>query len=487
MIAPMRDEERTAVRDGNAATLAAGVDRRAVLTSAAALTFVVVGAVGVFSLISAHGVTLEAPPPLHDAPASLAAGGAGSNLLLRFLVALSAVLACGLVLGRLFEYIGQPRVIGEIVAGIALGPSLLGPELSAVVLPPAVAPALGVTAHIGVVLYMFIVGLELHSDVFRSRAPALVVVAQSGIVLPFLLGALLALYLYPRLATSDVPFTTFALFVGIALSVTAFPVLARILDDRGLVHTELGAIALSCAATADVTVWCLLALVVGIAKSAPGQALLVAAGTFAFVTLMLAVGRPLLRRIVARWGDDELPGSGVAFVLVLVLLAALATEAIGVHAIFGAFVLGAVIPAESAVARTFVRQFQPLITALLLPAFFAYTGMRTRIDLLDGWAAWATCGLIVAAATAGKLGGTMLAARATGSGWRESAALGTLMNTRGLMELIILNLGLEMGVIGPRLYSMMVVMALVTTMATGPLLAWLEPRARRQAPGSAPC
>ena len=449
----------------------------AFLWSALAVTLMVACAFGIFVIVSAYGGRLVAPAaPAGDG--GIAATSAPQDILLHVLIALAAVIAVGLFLSKIFAYIGQPPVIGEVLAGILLGPSLIGPQASAWILPQVAAPTLGVIAQLGVVLYMFIIGLELHMERLRERAPALVAIAQAGIVVPFLLGAVLALYLYPRLSNAGVPFTSFALFIGVAMAITAFPVLARILSDTRLVRTELGGIALSCAATVDVTAWVLLAFVVGVAKAEVGDGLLVAAGTLAYIAVMILIVRPVMRHVVLRWHSERLPRGAVAFVFVSLLLSALATESIGIHAIFGAFVLGAVIPGESAVARTFTRELEPLVTVLLLPAFFAYTGMRTRIDLVVGWEAWLISALIVLVATVGKLGATMLAARLTGLGWRQAAALGTLMNTRGLMELIVLNIGLELRIITPALFAMMVVMTIVTTMATAPILRRLVPGTR---------
>jgi Kef-type K+ transport system membrane component KefB len=263
--------------------------------------------------------------------------------------------------------------------------------------------------------------------------------------------------------------------MGVAMSITAFPVLARILTDRRMTRTELGVIALSCAATDDVTAWCLLAFVVGVAQAQVGEGLVVLAGTLVYIALMLLLGRPMLSRVVARWKTEQLPRGAIAFVFVALLISALTTEYIGIHAIFGAFLLGAVIPHDSVVARTFSRQLHSVVTVLFLPAFFAFTGMRTRIDLVTGLDQWVICGLIILVATLGKFGGTFVAARLTGLGWRSAAALGTLMNTRGLIELIVLNIGLDLRVISPTLFSMMVLMALVTTMVTSPVLRLLMP------------
>jgi K+:H+ antiporter len=440
----------------------------------------IVAAIVVLFLICKQGETLQAPS---DSNFGLLRGGVAEtpNVLLRVLIALTAVIVVGLILAKCFAYLGQPPVIGEVIAGILLGPSLLGPEASALILPTTIAPFLGVIAQLGVILYMFTVGLSLQGERLKHRARAAVAISHASIVVPFLLGALLALNLYPQLSSREVPFSSFALFMGVAMSITAFPVLARILTDRGMMQTELGILAVSCAATDDVTAWCLLAFVVAVARSRPDQGFMVAAATVAYIGAMLLVIRPLLRRVIARWESDHLPRSAVAFVFVVLLLSALATEAIGIHAIFGAFLLGAVIPAGSPVAQTLSRQLESVVTVLLLPSFFAFTGMRTRIDLLSGLDQWLICGLIIVVATVGKFGGTVAAARLTGLDWRNTMALGTLMNTRGLMELIVLNIGLDLGVISPVLFAMMVIMALTTTMITAPVLRRLVPESTSKA------
>jgi Kef-type K+ transport system membrane component KefB len=436
----------------------------------------ILGAIGALCLICSYGETLLAPSATAARPFAEVSAQKPDGFL-HLLVALTAVVITGQTLARGFAYLGQPPVIGEVVAGIVLGPSLLGPQASALILPPAVAPFLGAMAQLGVLLYMFLVGLELPADQIRQRAHATVATSHASILVPFLLGALLTLDLYPRYSSSHVPFTSFALFMGVAMSITAFPVLARILTDSRMIRTELGVIALSCAATDDVTAWCLLALVVGVAQTRVGAGLVVAVGTLAYLALMVLLARPLLRRIVARWETERLPRGAVAFVFVALLLSALTTEYIGIHAIFGAFLLGVVIPHDSAVARAFPHQLEAVVTVLLLPAFFAYTGMRTRIDLVASLDQWVSCGLIILVATLGKFGGTFVAARLTGLDWRQAAALGTLMNTRGLMELIVLHIGLDLKVISPTLFTMMVLMALVTTMVTSPVLRLLIPPA----------
>ncbi len=401
------------------------------------------------------------------------------------LLALTAVVVVGRLLGRVFRAVGQPAVIGEVIGGIVLGPSLLGqiaPDLSQFILPLTVAPFLGVIAQLGVIIYMFLVGLDLNPGLLRGQVRATVAIAHASIAVPFALGAALALYLHPRVASSEVPFTNFALFLGIAMSITAFPVLARILSERGMMTSRLGALALTCAAIGDVTAWCLLAFVVGVVQARIGHALLVAALTLVFIGVMFLAVRPVFARLSAASGEGPPTQGTIAIVLVSMLLAALTTDAIGVHAIFGAFLLGAVIPHESALARSLKLGLHDLVTILLLPAFFALTGMRTQIGLVSGIDEWSICGLIVLVATAGKFGGTTVAARMTGLGWRDAAGLGVLMNTRGLMELIVLNVGLDLGVISPTLFTMLVVMALVTTVATTPILQRLVPAPVRLKP-----
>ena len=384
------------------------------------------------------------------------------------LFALAAVILTGQILARLLGRFGQPPVVGEVLAGILLGPSLLGTGWSALILPPSIAPTLGAVAQLGVILYMFLVGLELETGKLGSRGPSVLIISWASILLPFGLGAAIAPMLYERLAPAGVPFLSFTLFMGIAMSVTAFPVLARILRDRNMDRSDVGVVAMSAAAIDDVTAWCLLAVVVGITQSQMSAGLYVAAGALAFIVVMVFLVRPLLAR--ATRGDGEPPQFHVALLFVGLLLSALATEEIGIHAIFGAFLFGAMIPDDTPIARGLGTQLRGVVTVLLLPAFFAFTGMRTRIDLVSGSGAWLLCGLIIVVAVSGKFLGAAAGARIAGLSWRDSAVLGVLMNTRGLMELIVLNIGLELGVISPPLFAMMVLMALATTMMTGPLL-----------------
>ena len=396
-----------------------------------------------------------------------------SLLLLQVLV---IVLAARL-LGNLFPRIGQPPVIGEMIAGILLGPSLLGliaPETQAFLFPTDSLGTLRMLSQIGVILFMFVVGIELDVDHLRHKADAALLVSHASIVVPFFLGTACALYLYRTMVPAGVPFAGFALFMGVSMSVTAFPVLARIIEERGLSRTFLGTTAITCAAVDDVTAWCLLAVVVA-TVSANGLvgALVTIALTGLFIAFMLFLVRPR----IARWrGNGAQVGTtgSLAVVLSFVFVSALATEAIGIHALFGAFLAGVCMPRDSAL-RNFLRERLEMFSSVfLLPLFFAFTGLRTQVGLLDDWKSWLVCGSVVLVAIAGKLGGSTLAARWTGMGWGDSFALGALMNTRGLVELIVLNIGYDLGLLSPRIFTMLVLMALLTTLMTGPLLALVD-------------
>jgi Kef-type K+ transport system membrane component KefB len=447
----------------------------------------VAGTIGLFLLIRSYGALLTAPALLEAASLPSAHTTPKVDSLWHILLILVVVIVTGRAIGSLFLVFQQPPVIGEVIAGILLGPSFLGriaPEVSTYLLPPSVAPLLGVIAQLGIIFYMFKVGLELNLELLQKRAHAMVAISHASIIVPFLLGTLLALYLYPRLSSSDVPFTNFALFLGVAMSITAFPVLARILTDRQMSKTGIGVIALMCAATDDATAWCLLALVVGVTQARVGGALLVTVLTLAYLGSMLVVVQPLVKRYMSSSGKRPLPQGLVALAFTALLLSALTTECIGIHAIFGAFLLGAVIPHDSALARDLTAKLEDLVAIVLLPAFFAFTGMRTQVGLVTGVEQWVICGVIILVATIGKFGGSLAAARLTGLSWRHAATLGLLMNTRGLVELIVLNIGLDLHILSPALFAMMVIMALVTTFATTPLLqvSWAAPQAGQDAP-----
>ena len=435
-------------------------------------SLMIAGMVGCYTLIRSYGETLSAPAVSTVLGAHAPAGRPGA--IGHVLLALVIIIILARLLGSAFHYFHQPPVIGEIIAGILLGPSFLGhlsPEVSAYVFPTSVSPFLGVISEVGVILYMFLVGLELDPGLLKRRGHAAVAISHASIIAPFLLGALLSLILYPRLATGDLRFTAFSLFLGVSMSVTAFPVLARILTDRGMHKSRMGAIALTCAAVDDVTAWCLLALVVAIIQARTAGALVTFGFAMAFIAVMFLIVRPTMVRLTLAYGNrGRLTQGLMAVVFIVLLLSSWATDLIGIHAVFGAFALGAVIPHDSGMARELTDRLEDLLIVLLLPAFFAFTGLRTHIDLVNGAEQWILCGLIILVASAGKFGGSAIAARLTGMNWRDASALGVLMNTRGLVELIVLNIGLDLGVISPTLFAMLVLMALTATLATTPIL-----------------
>ena len=401
------------------------------------------------------------------------------NALSILLLQLVVIVIASRLVGKLFLMMGQPRVMGEIVAGIILGPSLLGqlsPTAMTFLFPAVSLEPLRLLSQIGVVIFMFVVGMELELGDLRRKATAAIMVSHASIVVPFFLGATLSLLVYQSESPARTSFTPFALFMGIAMSVTAFPVLARILEDRGLSKTTLGGVALTCAAFDDVTAWCLLALVIAIARAdAMLPAIITIGFVIAFISLMIFLIRPLLARLAKLTSDDERQRRGLAaIILVFVFASALVTEIIGIHALFGAFLAGVVMPATAGVRSMLKARLETLSLVVLLPLFFAFTGLRMQITLLNDARSWLLCGLIVVVAIAGKLGGSMFMARWTGMGWRDSFSLGVLMNTRGLVELIVLSIGYDLGILSARIFAMLVLMALVTTFMTGPLLALVK-------------
>lgn len=401
---------------------------------------------------------------------------------LLLLAQIAGILVVARVVGRLIGLLGQPQVVGEMLAGILLGPSFLGwiaPDVWVALFPPASLGFLSALSQIGLVFFMFLVGLELDPRLLRGREHAALLTSHASIIAPFLLGALLALLLYPRLSDDSVEFTAFALFMGAAMSVTAFPVLARMLAERGLLRTRLGAVAIACAAVDDVSAWCLLAAVAVVARAGEAAVSLpvMAGGAILYALAMVTVvrwGLARLQRFAERRGG--LTQDAVAFVVLFILASALVTERLGIHGVFGAFLAGAVMPRDEKVTGVLLERFHDLMVILFLPLFFAFTGLRTSVQLISG-DLWAWCALVILVAVVGKMGGSAIAARASGLSWREAWALGTLMNTRGLMELVILNVGLDLGVISPALFAMMVLMALATTLMTTPLLERIYPAA----------
>jgi Kef-type K+ transport system membrane component KefB len=398
-----------------------------------------------------------------------------------FLAQIIVIVLVSRVFGSLARRIGQPSVIGEMFAGVFLGPSIAGaafPAFSATLFPATSLGALQMLSQVGVLLFLFVVGMELDTQLLRSKARTALVVSPAGIIIPFILGVVLSLYLFPNYRQPGGNILPFALFMGIAMSITAFPVLVRILDEKGLTQSVMGTLAITCAAIDDATAWCLLAIIVAIAKSAwVLSAVWVVGGAVLFTVAMLFALRPVIRYVYERFsgGEGSEPRkSAAALILVLLFASALATELIGIHALFGAFLAGVIVPKKPELQKHLRERFEYFSTIFLLPIFFAFTGLRTHIGLLNDAQSALVCALIIAVAVAGKFGGGTLAARFTGLGWREASALGVLMNTRGLMELIVLNIGYDLGILSPVIFTMLVIMALVTTFMTSPLLSVLK-------------
>src|SRR5687767_13887759 len=415
------------------------------------------------------------------------------SLLLILLVQIALILALSRVMGWLFNRFHQPQVVGEMVAGIMLGPSLfawLAPGVWMQIFRPDLIPGsvihadptqyLSMLSQVGVIFFLFLIGLELDPKLIRNRGHAAVVISHVSIIAPFLLGSALAIYLYPRVftATPEMKFTSVALFMGAAMSITAFPVLARILTERNLHKTKVGAITITCAAVDDVTAWCMLAFVVGVARATGVRsAIFTAVASVVYVIVMFFLVRPFLRRLQALYDRQQrLSQNNMAAIFLLILMSAYATEWIGIHALFGAFLMGAIMPKGTQFVRALSEKLEDYTVVFLLPIFFAYTGLKTQIGLLNHAELWLITLIVIAVACAGKFGGSTAAARACGMPWREASAIGILMNTRGLMELVILRVGLELKVIPESVFAMMVMMALATTSLTTPILAWVYPR-----------
>ncbi len=398
------------------------------------------------------------------------------------LVEVLIVIGVSRLVGLAFKSIKQPLVIGEIVAGIMLGPSLFGliaPHAAATLFPPETIPFLNVLSQVGLIFFMFLIGLELNSKYLSGNLQAAVLTSNVSIVVPFSLATILSLLLYPLVSNGTVSFTAFTLFLGAAMSITAFPVLARIITENNLQGTRLGTLALTCAAVDDVTAWCLLALAIAVARhgSIDRQAILTIIASLLYIGFMFTVGRWFLKRLITHYRRARrLSQFVLALIYMGVVASALITELIGIHLIFGAFLLGAAMPKDAELVRELAIKTEDFVLIFLLPVFFAYSGLKTQIGLLNRPELWLLCALILGVAIAGKYIGTYVAARVSGINKREASALGWLMNTRGLTELIVLNIGLELGVISPLLFTMLVIMALVTTFMTSPLLEWTYPK-----------
>jgi len=394
-----------------------------------------------------------------------------------------------ILIARLFGWImnkiGQPTVIGEIVAGIFLGPSLLGlffPQFSNFLFPVDSLDNLQFLSQIGLILFMFIIGMELDVGILKRSAHDAIVVSHASIIFPYFLGVVLAYFLYQNFAPDTISFTAFALFIGIAMSITAFPVLARIIQERDLTKDHLGTLAITCAAVDDVTAWSLLAVVIAIVKAGDiTSALITIILSILYVLFMLFVVKRLLNKIAQTHFTRETVNKPILAILFgILLLSSYMTEVIGIHALFGAFMAGVIIPANQSFRRVLAEKIEDFSLVFLLPLFFVFTGLRTQIGLLNNPDLWIVCLIIIAVAIAGKFLGSAVAAKFVGQSWRDSLVLGALMNTRGLMELVVLNIGYDLGVLTPEVFTMLVLMALITTFMTGPSITFIDFVTRRR-------
>ena len=395
------------------------------------------------------------------------------------LIQIIAVLLMVRLFGFLFKHIGQPGVIGEIVAGIVLGPSVLGyffPDVFQALFPPESLTNLELLSQVGLVLFMFVIGMELDFSVLKNKINETLVISHAGILVPFFLGIVASYWIYEEYAAAQTAFLPFALFIGISMSITAFPVLARIIQERNMTKTSLGTLAIASAANDDVTAWCLLAVVIAIAKAGTFASALYAIGlTALYIIIMFMVVRPFLKKVGEVYANQEVINrTFVALILLILIISSRLTEIIGIHALFGAFMAGVVMPPSIGFRKVMMEKVEDIALVFFLPLFFAFTGLRTEIGLINSPALWGVCLLLITVAVAGKLGGCAVAARLVGESWKDSFTIGTLMNTRGLMELVALNIGYEMGVLPPSIFVILVIMALVTTFMTTPLLHLVE-------------
>jgi Kef-type K+ transport system membrane component KefB len=399
----------------------------------------------------------------------------------RLLLQIIIIIATTQVLGSAFRKIGQPAVIGETIAGILLGPSLFGllfPSAFNFIFPIDSLPNLRFLSQIGLILFMFIVGMELDKKLMKKQAFEALIISHASILIPFSLGISVSMYLYGIYGGSQTSFYSFALFMGIAMSITAFPVLARIIRDRKLTDTPLGILAISSAASDDVTAWCLLALLIAFIHSGSGMSgFVIVALVIIYAFIMLVPIRLILKAVQTKYEMRKIGyNTLMSIIFILLLSSSYCTELIGIHALFGAFLTGIIIPKNDSLQKKIIERISDVTLVMLLPLFFVYTGLRTHAGMLNSGAAWFSFCLILVAAVAGKFGGSAITSRALGQTWKDSLAIGALMNTRGLMELIVLNIGYDMGILSTEIFSMMVLMALLTTMMTSPILNWINRR-----------
>ena len=402
-----------------------------------------------------------------------------SQHLSSFLIQLIIIIITSRIFGQIFKRMGQPTVMGEILAGIFLGPSFLGtifPQYLEYVFPPHSLDHMRILSQIGLILFMFVVGMELDIKILKQKARTAFIISNASIIIPFSLGFGLSYFLHDEFAPEGVPFYAFASFMGIAMSITAFPVLARIIRERKLHNNRIEAIAMTSAAINDVSGWCALAFVIAIARAHTiYNSFYTLGATLLYMVVMFFVIRPALSRFSKSKSKNRIiEHSTIAIIFLMMLLSSLCTELIGIHALFGAFIAGVVMPQEWNLRKIITDKIEDVALILLLPLFFVITGLRTEITTLNTFSLWLICSLVVFIAILGKLGGGALGAKITGESNYDSLTIGALMNTRGLMELIILNIGFDLGILKEEVFTMMVIMALFTTFMTTPTLNLLD-------------
>ncbi len=383
------------------------------------------------------------------------------------------------IFGWIFSKMGQPTVIGEIVAGIVLGPSILGniaPGVSSFFFPEESLQNINIISQFGLILFMFAIGMELSITEIRKKLNETILISHTSIIVPFLLGMVTAFFLYGKYTYESTPFLSFALFISISLSITAFPVLARIIQEKGMTKKHLGKLAVASAANGDITAWCLLAVVVSIAQAGSAlSAIYNILFALVYILFMGGVIRPLLQMIGHVYHNKEVVDKGlVGFIFLLLIASSFMTEILGLHALFGAFIAGVVMPENLKFRKIMTEKVEDVSLALFLPLFFVSTGLRTEIGLLNSPDLWYMCSIFILVAIIGKFGGSMIAARIVGETWKHSLYMGALMNTRGLMELVVLTIGYDMKILTPPVFVMLVLMTLVTTFMTTPLISLIQ-------------
>lgn len=442
---------------------------------------------GLIYFILQQGSLLEYGKIIESFPGDSTIRGHFSNIDLKsmphplatLLLQITMIIFVTRVFNHLLKKIRQPLVISEIVAGIFLGPSFLGlyfPELFSFLFPADSLNNLDLISQLGLIFFLFIVGMDLNLDLLKKKKKEAIIVSQASIIIPFTLGIGFAYFIYQDFAPHNVRFISYSLFIGVAMSITAFPVLARIVQERGLSKTKLGAVVITCAAIDDITAWCLLAVTIAIANSeSMTGSILTISLSIIYIIVMLKFIKPFLKKVGDTYSNKEgLSKPIVAIFFVTLFLSSYCTELIGIHSLFGAFMAGIVMPDKSSFRNVFIEKIEDVSFIILLPVFFVSIGLRTQIGLLNDLYLWEIIIWIILVAVVGKFIGSSLSAKLSGETWRESLSIGALMNTRGLMELVVLKIGLDLGILDDQVFAMFVIMSLITTFMTNPVLDFIN-------------